>query len=381
MSLLFGGMSSEAWSMQTYVFYLMIIFTCFLSAFLYSGVRFQWIGHREAANRIQVALPMLLLLFVKGFSICGTDVEAGYRLNFDTATSFSGIYDWTLENGYKFLCVLIRNLTTNYSVFLFVVAIITVFPVYYVMQKYREYLDVPITVMVYAAIYYFQGLSLLRIFIAASFCLLSFDAIIEKKYVFSIIFVVIASLFHVTSIIMLLPCFFMGLRVSKKIILAGLAAVIVVLVVSRYQLALIMTGRYSVYGVSTELSFGMEVVYYYVPLIMLFFLVAQMIRNNKINDMQKRLFEISFIWVLLGAFIGVLSYVIPIFGRMYVFTIPVVLFLGVSLQITKQISPKLFYIFRVAVMCYLLFRFQIYINGYYELDGIMPYKNCFGWIL
>ncbi len=381
MDLIFGGMGTEAWSMTTYVFYLLVIGVCFASACIFSGVKFQWVEHREAVNRIQIALPMFLLLLVKGLSICGTDVVGGYRLNFDTATSVADIHDWTLEKGYILLCVLIRNLTTNYSVFLFVVAMITIIPVYYVIQKYREYVDVPITILAYTAIFFFKSLSPIRIFIAVSFCLLSFSAIIEKKYVLSICLVFIATLFHITSIVMILPCVFMGFQINKKVIGVGLTAVLGALIVSRHQLELLMRGRYSIYSVSTELDFGMEVVYYYVPLILIYFIVRLVMKEIMVKEYQRRLFEVSFVWVLLGAFLRMLAYVVEIFGRMDVYTVPIILFLGVSLQIIRQSSPKLFVVARCIVIIYVLLRFQIYLNGYYESEGLMPYQTCFGLVL
>ena len=82
--------------------------------------------------------------------------------------------------------------------------------------------------------------------------------------------------------------------------------------------------------------------------------------------------------LIFGLFIGYISYVIPIFGRMSVYTMPIILFIGVALKCIKKLGTYKEYVTVASVtFSYYMLRFIIYINGYYASDGIMPYINCF----
>ncbi len=371
-------MGDQQWNSLTFIFYFFMIINCAALSKGLSGIK--WKGGRQFnSKKADIAVPFIILILMKGFSLCGRDAVQGYKLNFQSAVSISEFRDKSLEFGYRLINLLVRGITENYTVFLMVIAVMTVIPVWYVISKHRDQIDVPMAIMAYTALFFFQGLSLLRIYLAASICFLSFDALFEKKYVKAIIWVFVACLFHITAIVMIIPCLYCVFHVNRKLFAWTLVSANVVLFVGREYLNSLFTGRYHVYSVSESFDFGTEFIWFYGPLVVLYYFIKRIQRKQRIEpNMETRLIDMSFIWVLMGIFFSIAQYVANIFGRLVVYTLPITIFLAGSLMFLKKYNKKNYKWIYIISALYLILRFCIYIKGYYIADGIMPYINCFG---
>lgn len=371
-------MESQQWNSLTFIFYVFIIGNCAGLAKILSGLKWKN-GSFSKVKKADIAIPLMILILVKGLSVCGRDVVGGYKLNFYSAASMSEFRDQSIEFGYRLMNVLVYKLTGNYTVFLLLAAMMTIVPVWHVFSKYRNQIDIPIAIMAYSAVFFYQSLSLMRIYIAASLCLLSFDALFEKKYQKAVMWVLAASLFHITAIVMMIPCLYCIFRVNRKLFLFALIAANILLFAEREQLSALFTGRYYVYRISESFNFGTEFIWFYGPFAVLYWYINRIRKKQRIqSNTQTRLIDISFIWVLMGIFFSIAQYVVNIFGRLIVYTLPITLFLAASLDFVKRYKRRNYkWIYGLSVI-YLLLRFCIYITGYYNSDGIMPYMNCFG---
>lgn len=370
-------MDGQLWRMSTFVFYIGIILACFLIASVPDRKAIVF-GNSSFRLKINMLIPFTLLFLLKGLAMCGTDLIGGYLYNFNAATSISDFRDKSTELGYQIFTVIVRNITDNYQVYLLIVAFITLFPVLYVVQKNKNYLNVPIVIMSYAAIYFFPGICLIRIYIAASFCFLSFGALLEKKYIRAIIWVLIASLFHVSALIMIVPCLLLVFKMSKKIFACGIVVALGALYATRSSWDAFMQGRYVGYSSSATVEIGTEFIWFYIPLVLLYIYIWRIRKHQTVSSELTRVLDISFIWILIGIFISLLQYAIPIFGRMIAYTIPLIIFMGVAMMIMKLHSQRFYKLVYLIGFIYLILRFIIYITGYYASEGIMPYINCFG---
>lgn len=329
-----------------------------------------------------IVLSLLILLCVKGFALCGVDLTGGYKYNFESATSMKAFRDQTVEIGFRFINVVVKQFTSNYAIFVFTVALLTIIPVYYILKKYRDCINIPIAILMYAAVFFLPGISLVRIYLASSICMLSFDALFGKKYIKAVVLVFIASTIHITAVIMFVPCLFFMLKVNRKLFTVALLVAIAVLYAGRGAMSSFLSGRYVVYSVSNEISLGTEWVWFYLPLILFYIYIVKTLRgkiSEQVNLMSVRLFDFSSIWILIGIFFSLAQYAVNIFGRLAAYTLPLIIFVASGLDILKSLNRKKYNLILLLAIGYIVMRFVIYMTGYYMSDGIMPYINCFGW--
>lgn len=373
-------MKVDSWVQSTFIFYISLIFVCYFISAVFVSVKFRF-NTRRFENGC-VIFPLLILLCVKGFALCGVDLVGGYKYNFESAESMKTFRDQTVEIGYRFINVVVKQFTSNYAFFVFIVALLTIIPVFYILRKYRSDINIPISILMYSAIFFLPGISLIRIYLASSICMLSFDALFEKKYMKAVFWVFIASTIHITAIIMLIPCLFFVLKVNRKFFTVALLVAIVVLYTGREAISSFLLGRYVIYSVSSEISLGTEWIWFYLPMVLFYFYVMKTLRktsSEQINSESIRLFKLSSIWMLIGIFFSLAQYAVNIFGRLVVYTLPLILFVASGLNILKLLNRKKYKFMLLLTVGYIVLRFVIYITGYYMTDGIMPYINCFGW--
>lgn len=373
-------MQINSWVQSTFIFYISLMLVCYTMSVVFTSIKFR-INAWKLENT-SIIVPLLILLCVKGFAFCGVDLISGYKYNFESATSMKAFRDQSVEIGYRFINVAVRQFTSNYAIFVFIIAVLTIFPVFYVLRKYRNSINIPVAIMMYGAVFFLPGISQVRIYLASAICMFAFDALFEKKYLKAVVLVFVASAIHITAIVILVPCLFFVFKVNRKLFVAVLLLAIAVLYVGRGAISSFLTGRYVVYSVSNEVSFGTEWIWFYLPMILFYFYIIKILRKTSsehISSESIRLFNYSSIWILMGAFFSLAQYAFNIFGRLVAYTLPLILFVASGLNILKLLNRKKYNLMLLLTVGYIVLRFIIYIIGYYMLDGIMPYINCFGW--
>lgn len=364
------------WSNSTFYFYLLIPISCFLI----SKVSLPIYQKELVVNNIQqkyylkvgAVISSLILIIIKCISITGRDVQIGYQLDFDTANSLRTFRDPSIELGFRILNIVIHYIYPNYFFFLAVIGVLTVFPVIYFIFKYEDYINISLTFFAYATMYYIQGFSLLRIYLAASISLFSIDAIMHKKNKTALLWLIVAISIHQTSFILLFVYILYWCRnLNKTIIISSMSLFIILIVINRDFILQHFSGRYEIYAAQNSASaIGIAAFAEYVPLFILWWFV----KKNYTTNYNSLIFYI----LLIGFSCSILSYSISIFGRLQALFIAIVFIIGYySKEISKKSKLNQLWI-DLAFIVYGLTQLIIYINEYYNLDDIMPYVSYLG---
>lgn len=155
-----------------------------------------------------------------------------------------------LEPGYVLLNLLVYWLTAgSYRFFLIVNAIIIVIPLFKFFSKYPK--SFFYTVALYLVVgTYFEGFNVMRQMMAASIATLSFQYIKDRRFIKYLGVILVASLFHMTSLL-LVPIYFLFVHINKNRFLFRIQYLIIGLILftnttffSQYFIGLMYEGSY-----------------------------------------------------------------------------------------------------------------------------------------
>lgn len=361
------------WSNATLALY---IFIAIISFFLPSlGIVSVKVQNRVKKIPIGLIVNTLILITIRGCAGIGNDMVGGYQSNFWRSDSLSDFPDKTVEIGYRLLNVIVYNIFHNYSALIFIISFFTILPVSYYAWKYRNLFDMNIVMGLYVCIWYFQGLSLMRLYLASSIALIAFVNEVKHKPLKSFIWIIISSLFHITTIVLLIPwVIIFGKGLSKKIYITALIVFFIVIYIFRDQLVAVFGGRYSMYGLATG-EVGLEEILYYLPVFAIIYYGHKYAEKQKLDD---QLYLISNSYSLSGFGMGMLKYAITIWGRMQTLFLPLAFIISYYFKIINK-KNKNYIFWKILVIIYGIIRLFIYLEEYYDLDGIMPYTTFWGW--
>lgn len=366
-----SSISVVEWSRQTFYFYMLIPIISLLvpKLTIASG------NNSVNTKKIPVGgyIVAFLLICIKCFSYTGRDVRIGYLLDFLSADSFSSFRDPSIEVGFRLLYILVYNLTHNYYIFLFIVGFITVFPIVYYIFKYSNKLNTGITFFLYACMYLMPGFSLIRMYMASSIALCSFDAILENKKKKAAIWFILALLIHRSMVVLLLVyALYFFRKVDKRLLFLG-TMVLVYLVISKKDFILGMfSGRYSQYGSENVVhGLGSAIFIEYIPLLLLFWYASSFIDKERVRAMGYSILLGGFFW-------GLVSYYITVLGRAQAAFLPIIYIVGYSTKIINKNKPVAGKVIEALVVIFGLLQLVTYLTGYFNLDDIMPYTSYLG---
>lgn len=366
------------WSYLTFVFYISIMCLSFFIAYAVGKRNFKWKTAHIKPCSIGIVFVAFLLLIIKCFNSTGRDLRTGYLYNFESASSMSNYRDQTVESGFRLLTVIVKNITDNYGVFLVVVGIITILPVVYIINRYRNMIDVPLVVFIYVSMYFINGFSAYRQYMAVSISLMAVDAIIEKKPFKALIWIIVASTIHTSCLVLLIPYILYYMKFLSNKIITILAAVFFAFFYfgrSLIALLLVRHERYSIYLVDSAIDFGFEQLVYYAPMFLLMYICKKYEKN-------KNIYRLTYIYLVVGFAFGMASYILPILGRIQSVFMPMAFLLSYYIKIYKQKNKRLNRILiSLCVLMYGICRFAIWIVQYYSMEDLMPYTNIFGGII
>ena len=190
-------------------------------------------GQRKYSQRgkIQVALCAIVLIFVSGFRWkMGTDFSAYISIYnhckenwLDAITSFD-------EPGIAVLSKIASELYDSPVTFFVLIAVITVLLNVITIKKYSNLFQMGILLYIFIGSWHgsFNGI---RQYLAAAIIFAGHRYIYEKKFIKYLLVIVMASFFHITSLVML-PVYFL---VNKKISWKRICIVAIVVLLIRYS--------------------------------------------------------------------------------------------------------------------------------------------------
>ena len=374
------------WYNTTFLYYVSVIVVCYIVACKCQNTT---ILIKNRRMQLSYVLLVTCLLFVKGLGTTGRDLRNGYYYNFCRALSLEEYPDYSVEIGFRFLGIIIRNITNQYAIFIFIAACITIFPIMKMLEKYKKKIDYPSAILIYICVFFFTSFSAIRIAIAAALAMFAFDAMVEKMPYKALGWILIASLFHTSVLILMIPYVVTFWRIlDRKIVTAGLFALFILVFLERNSLMTIMANneRYAIYNSVDSVHIGMEQFVYYIPLFCIYNYGRKLDTNRNFSygrklDTNRNFSRVAFAYLATGFCFGLLGYIIPIFGRFKDVFLPIIIIVPYYLKLRKKSLPKNRIVINICILLYCVMRFYIYISQYYNLEDLMPYTNIFGWII
>jgi len=299
----------------------------------------------------------VVLFVLSGFrdSSVGTDTAAYEELFLHLSKGGTIIQ----EVGWRFLNKVVIYFDGEFQHVLMLSSLLTLIPIFYISKKYS--LNPMLSIFLYFAFYiYLQSFNITRQTLAVSVIFMAYPFLLNRKPLFFILLVCLASAFHLTALICL-PLIFVDKIPDKKLIYLALMAFSMIIsvflsdLIIRYLSRIIGYEHYlDIFGIE-ELAVG----YYLVVLNAFFLFVLFTARNRGL------LFKLFFIYVVLAN----LMVKVPFGYRLiYYFTVIQVLYLPYFVY-NNKLKPRDVAFGIVVFYAYLVF-YRSAGNG-----GIIPYDN------
>lgn len=158
-------------------------------------------------------ISFFILFFTYGFRNFSAIDDPSYIRIFENV-SFFGWFEYfklsTIEPGYLILNYIVNLFTDNYLYMQLISSFIPLFLFYYAINKYKNMISLPMAVFLLCSILYYQMLAvaLVRMFIAISIIFLALDHIPKRRPIKYMFLILIATLFHYSSFIMIIFAYF-----------------------------------------------------------------------------------------------------------------------------------------------------------------------------
>lgn len=176
----------------------------------------------EKSSSLDLLGTMLLGIFMwilMGFNTFNADYRA-YELLYQKIATFGIDSDQNIEIGYRLLMKLSSNLSLNYQGFLIVTSFFCILAFSLLLRKITN--EVFFSMLLFLIFGFFSSAIQIRNFIACIIIIFAIYIFLKlnglKSYIYYVIIILIASLFHVTSLFYLL---FILIKFDKKVIFTG----------------------------------------------------------------------------------------------------------------------------------------------------------------
>lgn len=328
---------------------------------------------------IASALPFAIVSSIR-YDV-GTDYL--YRYVNDYNTLLKGADVKNLEIGFKLLVQFCILITKNYQLlFVLTSCVITAFIFYTI---YRDSRNVTLSVTLYfIGAFFFQSLNMTRQYIALAILLFSYNFFLEKKIVKWCIFVLLATLFHTTSLlfaIINIGIWIVMKKLKKDICLNEKIVLILVAVlffgepILRHLINffLILT-RFGVY-VGSEYDYGdLQVIPFIINLLLYIGMMFIIKRKEEINNTD-RFFIIMQATSLLFITLGKTSFLS--IRLAYYFSIFQIISIPHFFDYVKKIWGQKVYLVLVLIIVSILSVSVTWTHVLHTSDEILPYKTIF----
>lgn len=361
-----SNLYNRVWDVGTMNLYISIILLVALFGLFTDNVR----SKTKSICFMVVATILTALLGLRGRDV-GMDTRV-YQDSFLYSLTPNAFSDSTSEPGYHFILKVLRTFFSSPELAILIFSAATIFFVMNTVWRYKNHISLFIAFSFYVGIFYFQALNLLRIYLAASFILWNYDYLIEKKYKKFAVIVLLTSLLHYSSLIMLLPLGYLWLyqRKPKIALLLIAGAFVVVVKIANHFADYLFIARYADYGDSNDVSgrIGLMLFFDYIPC---FYLVYYIYKNKIRGQWSDLLVSLS----ITGFFVRFMAYYINIAGRLGTHFMGLfVLILPYFTHHIKRYHRGQYIPFVSFLLIYLVVRIHFYFIGYLATDGIMPYN-------
>lgn len=327
---------------------------------------------------LNTIIPVMILIIFAGIRYgIGTDYKQYQILYENTANSSEYIAEFSSnEYGYIFLMKFFNILHIDYNTFLIIIEAITLIIFTYSIKKMSIEFSISFLAFICLGLYG-NTFNIIRQMLAAAIISIGIPYIQERKLKKFIIVIVIASLFHISSIIMI-PLYYLFTREYKKVFLAIIPGIILVLnilgitshiysfimklnIIPSKYIVLYTNGKFTEMKFDTIYTVIITIIYY-----IYYFTYINRIDYTKINHKEKIFNNIFFIFVLnvlIANNIWILYRIFILYQIIIVFVIPKII-----IQFKKN-QKQIVKMFMIIVL--------LIIYGYVtnSQNGILPYES------
>lgn len=385
---------NHEYSLKSILFYIVIISMAILFSFLS-----QWSGFKEEqGNNIKILeernkknlkyiqivffwFAFLVLWFTSAFANCGTDREA-YALIFENVSWIDLISGWQ-EPGFILFNMFFRVLGSNPRIIYVAISTATLGLLFLTWYKLRKDIIIVYGVLAYTTLSFVQSFSLMRIYLASAILFSGIEYLRRRKYGIYIIIIGIATLFHYSSLLILIPYVILLLLENHKYkqyvhiicVIMGLCLIfLAVFFASPLFRSIPIFARFQSYIENISFSgIGLMQFIYNLPICGLAFWGYKYEPNVEDKRIIVAYTSSAFLLSMLSYGVPVLGRALSLFTVLYLFVVPRCM--ALLKQHLYGTNRCLYTIIKILCFIYFIMRFLIYIGEYYELDGIIPYMN------
>lgn len=247
-------------------------------------VLFSVLYEKKVLGRKAIIVPLFLLIALSSLrsNRVGTDSGAYTAAYVQKYYPYEYGFNKDIEYGYQLLDAFVLNFSYNYF-WLFLLTSILVVPLYMVTIKklsinYYYSVFIYITFGIYT--FFFNGL---RQGIAMSICFFCLPYLVEKRWILYFIFVVIASMFHISALVML-PMYYL-VNTKFKLEYKVFGCFIISMLASQILIGYLAEGniRYEHYTEKAEKTGGYITLLFYTLIGVLLFVLGKKYRNFDIR--------------------------------------------------------------------------------------------------
>ena len=316
-------------------------------------------------------IGLFVLLALRDITV-GNDLGE-YKMIFERChqVSFKELTDLRWELGYTVYNKLLSFVSTNYRFFLIVTAMIILIPIYklYSQEAKYSFLLIVLFINMPCFLMIFSGL---RQAIATSIGVLVFMALEKKKYILSVLLVLLAVYFHVSAwvLILLYPAFFVKIKVNHLLVVLPSAFVLYIFRIPLLTaLITLMPDQYIEYYGEIEKTGAIGM--------MLLFLIFSIFAFAVLDEsyMTQKTYFLRNILLIATIF----QFFVPIHGlvqRMsYYFLIFVPIVIISIVQTPRKMMKSVSDVAIIVMSCFFVLYF--FYNGAFSTDnllGVFPYK-------
>lgn len=319
-------------------------------------------------------LPLFLMTAFRSELVGSDTVSYKGLYNIFANQSLTSGYHYSMEIGFRLLVKLLGYLNIGFYGFqvLYSVFIYTTLGIFF--NRYSNKIAFSVFFFVTFRVFFF-GMTAIRQMIAISIILISVKYILKRKFVKYLIFVLLASTFHLTSAVFILLYFMPFKKMDlKALVKTGLISLPVIIGANYILiLALSIFPKYSSYLTRVESYDG---IFVYLQTIFIFvFLILGFVQNknnrepvNIINSSERLMLNAT----LYSFLLSLLSTYINIAGRvskyLYIF---IAVYTTMNFQAIKNSRERL--IAKYVIISLLLIYYYTILLTRPEWDGVVPY--------
>lgn len=187
-----------------------------------SAVIFQYLFRNKLSKNIFLYFSFLLMFLVNvlRYPLIGTDMGRYYRhyINIGMINSLDSFLNYDHEIGFKTLQFLVSHIFNNFQIYIVIVGVIIFSSYAFYIRKYSVNYYLSIFFFITLGFYDFS-FSGLRQAIAMAISLYAYNFAIKKKLKLFILATLLASLFHITAIVILPIYFLINYQLKRRDIL------------------------------------------------------------------------------------------------------------------------------------------------------------------